>query len=273
MKKLKAFIFILLAIFLINGCSLFQSEKYPDSAEVNSLKEEGRYVVLDYATYQTMCFENKTFLLYLKSKTCYQCHLIQDEYVEILNEDKDKVLYVLVYEDLNEEQRAEFLKYSNELLGNKYYEDNDLKIESLYVPLSIQVINGKVTNLLLGFKSSSKLVYMYDFNYFTLRYYENVLYKVDKLDEVTIYCSSVTGDKENILDNYLRDYYKTHKEENGYYYNYANLSDIEKDSLLEQINNLLDDASKIEDLPPYFKICYKNKQLVTYEEINEVIKD
>ena len=97
MKKITKLLILIMMLFGLGSCSLFQQNYYEDTKEIAELKEEGRYQEVTFQEVKDMCKENKSFVFYLKTLYCSQCYYFQDEIAKVLKEDTKKVIYCVMF--------------------------------------------------------------------------------------------------------------------------------------------------------------------------------
>ena len=90
MKKITKIIVSFLMLFSITSCDLFSDGLYRDTEEIIELKEKGQFIEITYQEMLDKCEQGESFIYYIKSLDCYQCHLYSDEIVTVLNEDANK---------------------------------------------------------------------------------------------------------------------------------------------------------------------------------------
>jgi hypothetical protein len=66
MKKITKLLVLIIMLFGLGSCNLFQQNYYEDTKDITELKEEGRYQEVTFQEVKDMCKENKTFVFYVK---------------------------------------------------------------------------------------------------------------------------------------------------------------------------------------------------------------
>lgn len=270
MKKLAKLLAAFLTIFGICSCSLFGSNSgYEDSEEIKLLKEKGQFIELSLTEVKELCTKEDNFIFYVKTTSCSQCHYYSDEIVKVLNEDETRKIYCVVYDNMDVEEQLELADIAYDLLGEDYYEVQGWDDKKPRVPLTIQVVDGKMSNARCGFLAAKYLRYLYTFNFFNLDYLSNVLDKFEKDDEFTLHMSTVGGDDENTYLNALYDEYKNNPlKSQGYYFNLYKLDNDEKIEFLNRINSSYisdgqEEYNPLESLPSKFEITVKNGKVIS----------
>ena len=237
MKRITKLLILLLMVFGISSCGLFESG-YKDTEEIIELKKTGQYIDITYQEMTEMCSNNETFIVYFKSLSCSNCYYYLDEIAKVLKEDKNLKIYCVVFDELKESEKDELKSITYNVLGEDYYKVKEWEEGSIYVPLTFQVINGKVSNGACGFQAAKYLRYMYIYNFFDLDYFSNIVDKFDSDNNFTLHMSTVGGNEENPYLEVLYEEYKNNPDKTqGYYFNLYKLDNEEKASFVQLINS------------------------------------
>ena len=271
MKKITKVLILILMIFGIGSCSLFDSgNPYDDTQEIIELKEKGQYIDISYQEMLDKCDIGESFLVYVKSLYCTQCYYYLDEIAKVLKEDSNRKIYCITFEYLTPDELEVMKELAYNLLGEDYYEDKEWEKGSVYVPLTLQIVDGNISNATCGFQAAKYLRYMYIYNFFDLDYFCNVVDKFDSDDNFTLHMSTVGGDDENTYLTELYDEYKNNPAKTqGYYFNLYKLDNEEKSSFLQLINSRTPDSMEIslETLPDKFEVVVENKVITSINVI------
>ena len=271
MKKITKVFILILMIFGISSCSLFGGgDPYSETQEITELKEKGQYIDITYAEMLEKCSNNETFVVYVKSLYCSQCYYYLDEIAKVLKEDPSRNIYCVTFEYLEPEELEALKVLVYKVLGEDYYKANDWEEGSVYIPLTFQVVNGKISNATCGFQAAKYLRYVYIMNFFDLDYFSNVVDKFNNDDNFTLYMSTVSGDEENsYLEGLYEEYKNNPAKTQGYYFNLYKLDNEEKSSFLQLINSRTPDSMEIslETLPDKFEVVVENKVITSINVI------
>jgi len=270
MRKISKILILLLMVFGLSSCGLF-ADPYGDSEDIKQLRENGQYIDISYSDLSSLYDTEKDFIFYIKREGCQTCFVYQDEISSVLKEDTNKKIYTLLSSKLKTEEFEALKEITYNVLGEDYYENMGWEKGDLYVPLTFQVVDGKISNGYCGFLAAKNLRNMYTFNFYKLDYYCNLKTKINEVNEFTLHMSTVTADEENTYLNSLYEEYKNDSsKKQGYYLNLYNLSPEEKQDLLQYINTNYDsdEMEALNELPSKFELNIKNgkvKDLVILE--------
>ena len=275
MKKIIKLLAVFFILFGFTSCDLFQQNSYEDPKEITQLKEEGRFIEISFQDMKEMCDDNESFIFFIKTFTCTQCSYYQDEIVKVLKEDTNKKIYCIVFEYLEVMELEEVKNIAYNVLGRDYYKVNEWEQGSVYVPLTFQVVNGKISNAFCGFMAAKNLRNMYSMNFFNLHYLSNIEDKFTQTESFTLHMSTVGGDEENTYLDALYDEYKNNPDKlQGYYFNLYKLDNDEKQKLLNLINSNYigekkDDEIVLNELPKKFELSVEQGKITGIKNLDE----
>lgn len=274
MKKITKLLVLIIMLFGLGSCNLFQQNYYEDTKDITELKEEGRYQEVTFQEVKDMCKENKSFVLYLKNLSCLQCYYFQDEIAKVLKEDPNKKMYCVIFEYLTVDEIEEMKQLAYNVLGEDYYKVKEWDSDQIFVPLVFQVVKGKISNAFCGFMAAKYLRYMYILNFFDLHYLSNVEDKFKQMESFTLHMSTVGGDDENdYLDRLYEEYKNNPNKSQGYYFNLYKLDNEEKNEFIQLINDKKETEDHFSTIPSKFEIKVEQGIIIEITVLEQNEKD
>lgn len=250
---------LLLSLLLIFGLVACQS----NDSILNPYKEEGRYIEITFDEYVAKKNNYESFIFFVKKANCSSCQKFYETVKEFLDTNSEYVIYYIDYDSMYAQDRLTMASHFSNCLGKDYYVEREFIVNELYTPSVGKVIRGEIVDGFIGNQSLEELTYLYQVNYISYEYFYNFTRKTGNKDTFKMFFS-LKGDNE--YDSFLRNYYLNNKGNVGYYLDCSNFDESDLNRLINRINYILDDESKIEQLPDYFYLEYEKGLLEKYQE-------
>lgn len=251
----------LVCLFNLVGCT-------SNKDGLDNYRNNGQLIDINYKGFDRMLTDDESFVFLLKRDGCHACEMSYSIVSEFLDENKDKKLYMLNASELEPTDSLILSSYFIETMGNEFYEDNEYDRTSLYTPTICKVVNGEFINLDVWKFEKEDILNIYQENYLSFSYYYGYNRKVQNKESFNLFVSRIE-DKE--YDDYLRNYFVTNSDIDGYYLDSSNFNEEENERMLNRINYYLGKGNEISEVPTNYMLQYENGSLVNYVEIKHTV--
>lgn len=258
MKKMKIKKILLSALLVFGLVSCSSGDEV-----LNSYKEEGRYIEITFDQYIAKKNNYESFIFFVKKGNCSSCKKFYGTVKTFFETYPDFGIFYIDYDEMYAQDRLTMASHFSSCLGKDYYLEREFVVNELYTPSVGKVIQGELVDAFIGNQSVEELSYLYQVNYISFDYYYNYTRKTANKDSFKMFFS-LKGDQE--YDTFLRNYYQNNKNYVGYYMDCSKFDESDLDRLLNRINYIYDEESKLDKLPNYFYLEYDKGLLKTFEE-------
>lgn len=231
---------------------------------LNKFRRNGQYVELTYEVLDQKTMSDESFVFFVSRKGCQACEEFYSVVGEFLKENEDKVIYQVNASNLLPLEEGTIATYFSEILGEKYFKENDKVSNVLYTPSICKVVDGEVVYGQIGNIDKETLSSMYQDNYLSFNTFYMLNKKAQRKDTFNILVSTVD---EGQYDQELREYFVNNPNLSGYYLNAKDFDEEDNKKLIGRINYYLGEGNEIQDLPDYFLLQYEEGILVNYSDV------